>query len=334
MSKRFRAEWVTKDSIDIVQLGDSEADLCVSLLPSQGNIAFEFLHKGSNWLWTPFQTPLQEMAGTNSLFGVPLLSPWANRLSSDIYSVNGLDYTLNRRINNLRVDQNFLAIHGLVLFASWTVTDLGADANGAYVRSTLNFTKHSDWMAHFPFAHRLELTHRIADGKLFIFLSVTNDSAESMPLSVGFHPYFKLPGGGCRDSWSIQCAGRERLLLSERNIPTGQTEIFNSRVCLALQDQPTIDSIYTNFDRENSHYAQFSLTDGKYTFTVGFGPKFPVAVIYAPFDKEFVCFEPMTAPTDAFHLAQAGLYDNLQYIAPGETWTEHFWMKPEVSDGI
>jgi aldose 1-epimerase len=74
----------------------------------------------------------------------------------------------------------------------------------------------------------------------------------------------------------------------------------------------------------------FSLKDGNRKLVVGFGPKFSAAVIYAPPDKDFVCFEPMTAPTDALHLAPAGLYDGLQYVAPGEIWTEYFWVRPEV----
>lgn len=314
----------------MIQLRDAAADLHVSIVPIHGNIAYEFLHAGSNWLWTPFSDPVEEMSGSSALFGIPLLSPWANRLSSDTYSINGVEYTLNRRINNLRVDHNYLAIHGLVMFAPWTVTALGADAYGAYLRSTLQFTKRSDWMAQFPFAHRLELTHRISDGKLCLILSLTNDSDTPMPLCIGFHPYFRLPGGADRNSWQLGCAGRTRMVLSDRYIPTGHTEPFSSQRRLLLTEGATVDNVYTDLERDGADCAVFSLNNGNQKLTVGFGPKFSVAVIYAPADKNFVCFEPMTAPTDALHLAPAGLYDGLQYVAPGETWTEYFWVRPEV----
>jgi hypothetical protein len=39
---------------------------------------------------------------------------------------------------------------------------------------------------------------------------------------------------------------------------------------------------------------------------VVYGPKYTVAVIYAPPGKDFICFEPMSAITDAFNLATAG----------------------------
>lgn len=332
--RRFHAERLRRGSVEVVQLRDVLADLQVSIVPSHGNIAYELIHAGADWLWTPFEDPIEEMTGRNALFGIPLLSPWANRLSSDVYSINGVEYTLNRRINNLRVDHNYLAIHGLVMFAPWTVTDVGADDYGAYLRSTLNFTRHSDWMAQFPFAHRLELTHRISDGKLCLILSLTNDSAEPMPLCVGFHPYFKLPGMAHRGSWQLGCSARKRMLLSDRYIPTGQTEPFSPEDPLYLNDDATIDNVYTDLRRDGSDCAMFLLKGGQNKLTVGFGPKFQVAVIYAPGDKHFVCFEPMTAPTDALHLAPAGLYRELQYVAPGETWTEYFWIRPEVQKKV
>jgi aldose 1-epimerase len=328
--QRFQAKRIRRGSVELVQLRDDLADLQVSIVPSRGNIAYKLLHGGSDWLWTPFENPIEEMTGGTALFGIPLLSPWANRLSSDTYSINGVEYTLNRRINNLRVDHNYLAIHGLVMFAPWTVTDMGADAYGAYLRCTLNFTRHCDWMAQFPFAHRLELTHRISDGKLCLILSLTNDSGEPMPICIGFHPYFRLPGVTNRESWQLRCAARKRMLLSDRHIPTGKTEPYSPQEPLRLNEGATIDNVYTDLQRDGSDCATFLLEDGQNKLTVGFGPKFSEAVIYAPEDKQFVCFEPMTAPTDALHLAPEGRYRGLQYVAPGETWTEYFWIRPET----
>lgn len=330
MSGAFRAEQVAKSSLKVIQLRDQERDLLVSILPSRGNMAYELLHGGGNWLWSPFRDPLTEMDGSTALFGIPLLSPWANRLSSDTYKINGVEYTLNRRINNLRVDHNYLAIHGLVLFAPWTIGDLGTDAHGAYLRSTLHFTRRAPWMAQFPFAHRLEMMHRVSAGRLSVSLSMTNDSAEPMPLSIGFHPYFTLPGNPNRNAWSMRCAGCTRLLLSDRRIPTGKTEASDPQTEIHLGPEFELDDVYTDLQRDPSNCAVFELSNERDRLTVGFGPKFTCGVIYAPKEKNHVCFEPMTAPTDALHLAQDGLYNGMPEIAPGETWTEYFWMEPRV----
>ena len=59
-----------------------------------------------------------------------------------------------------------------------------------------------------------------------------------------------------------------------------------------------------------------------------YGPKYPVAVVYAPPAREFICFEPMAAVTNAFNLAHAGVYGELQSIPPGGQWKESFWIRP------
>ena len=42
----------------------------------------------------------------------------------------------------------------------------------------------------------------------------------------------------------------------------------------------------------------------------------------------FICFEPMAGITNALNLAHKGVYKELQYIQPGGTWQESFWIKP------
>jgi aldose 1-epimerase len=36
----------------------------------------------------------------------------------------------------------------------------------------------------------------------------------------------------------------------------------------------------------------------------------------------------MAGITDSMNLAQKGLYKDLQYIPPGQSWGESFWVKP------
>jgi aldose 1-epimerase len=44
--------------------------------------------------------------------------------------------------------------------------------------------------------------------------------------------------------------------------------------------------------------------------------------------RNFVCFEPMAGITNAMNLAHTGVYKELQYIQPGGTWQESFWIRP------
>ena len=265
------------------------------------------------------------MTGTTTLFGIPLLSPWANRMSLDTYSINGSLYALNRQLHNLRLDKNDLSIHGLVLFAPWTVADLEADENGARSRCLLDCSRRPDWMSHFPFAHELVLIHELSAGRLTVRLQVTNTSAEAIPLSVGFHPYFTIPGGH-RDNWKLQIPARTHMLLSEKLVPTGRT-VPNDYSSVELAGQ-SIDDVFTDLDFGADNCCRFRVEDSGRAIDVGYGSKFPVAVVYAPKEKDLVCFEPMTAPSDAFRLFAEKLWNGMQFVESGRSWEESFWVEP------
>ena len=55
-----------------------------------------------------------------------------------------------------------------------------------------------------------------------------------------------------------------------------------------------------------------------------FGPRYRAAVIWAPKGRNFICFEPMAAITNALNLAHKGVYKDLQNVPPGGTWHESF----------
>ena len=60
------------------------------------------------------------------------------------------------------------------------------------------------------------------------------------------------------------------------------------------------------------------------------GSNYKSLVIYSPNPNptpNFICFEPMSGITNALNLAQKGVYKDLQYIKPGGTWEERFWIR-------
>jgi len=320
----YAARQAMRDGVPVVELSDTDRDLTVGIAPAHGNIVFELLHAGKNWVYSPYASPAQ-MQGKKELFGIPLLAPWANRLSSDTYTVHGSEYTLNRKLGNLNLDQNHLPIHGLLMFAPWTVADVHADSSGAESHSILDFTRHPEWLAQFPFAHKLEWRHRLAEGRLSIRLTITNESGQGMPLTIGFHPYFAIPGSG-RDDWKVELPVRTHLLLSDRYIPTGESQAAAFHGPTALKGI-SLDDVYTDLERDGAADAVFSVADGQHSISVGIGAEFPVGVVYAPSHRNFICFEPMTAPTDALHLAAEGRYAGLREIAPDTSWSGDFWVK-------
>jgi len=299
----------------------------VSLAPSVGNIAYEFTVHGKNVLWFPFRGP-DELKAAPALCGIPFLAPWANRLDGDAYWVNGNKYALNPALANLRRDGNQKPIHGLLLFSpAWELISAEADAVSASAASRLEFWKYPELMAQFPFAHEITMAYRLANGSLEVSLRLTNLCAEPMPVAIGYHPYFQLHDAP-RDEWSVRIAARDHLILDEFLIPTGERRPAEFADPHPLRAR-SIDDVFTNLIRDADGAARFSVMGKQEKLTVTYGPGYQVAVIYAPQGRDFLCFEPMAAITNAFNLERQGLYSELQSIAPDGQWRESFWVTPE-----
>jgi len=280
---------------------------------------------GKSVLWSPYQS-VKEFHAKPAFLGNPFLAPWANRLDSDGFWANGHRYILNPEIKNFRRDQNHQPIHGLVsITPAWKVVDTGADAEGAWVTSRLEFWRRPEWMAQFPFAHTIDMTYRLSAGALEVRTKVENHSLEPMPLGIGYHPYFTLPGTS-RDDWNVKLAAREHVTLSDKLVPTGEREPVGDRSFNLRGRQ--LDDVYTGLERNARGVAEFVVEAAGKSVTVTFGSKYTVAVVYAPSGRDFICFEPMTGLTNAFNLAHAGKYNELQSVPAGGVWEESFWIKP------
>jgi aldose 1-epimerase len=315
----------------VVRLADTRAETIVSLLPTSGNVTIEMRVRGHNVLRFPYESVDEFRAkDVRGMVGIPFLGPWANRLDEPAFYANGRRYAFDTGIGNIRGE---LPIHGFLTTTDrWRVVELQADGEAAWVTSRLDFYKEPAWMKQFPFAHTVEMTHRLADGVLEVTTRIENLSFEAMPVAVGFHPYFELPGS-VRDEWTITIAAKTRWLLAPGKVPSGETEpierLFPDRRAIALQDRE-LDDVFSDLERDAAGRATMSVTDGRQRIDVVFGPNFKAAVIYAPRDRNFICFEPMAGITDSMNLAHRGRYHELQSIAPGAAWEESFWVAPSI----
>jgi aldose 1-epimerase len=323
----YYCEQVTVDGIEVVRLIDMAHRIEVSIVPSLGNNAYEMKVGGKNIFWSPYQS-LKELKDKPVQAGNPLLAPWANRLDGDAFWANGKKYLLNQGLNNYRYDANHQPIHGLLVYAKeWRYVRMSHDMNSASVTSRLEFWRRPDWMAQFPFAHAITMTYRLQNGALEVETAIENLSSETMPLSLGYHTYYKLHDSP-RDDWKVHVPARDHVILSELLIPTGE------RKPVALSDPQglrnfKLDDVFTGLTRDSEGRAEFWVQGKDQKIRVLFGRKFDVGVVFAPPGRDFICFEPMVGITNAFNLSHAGLYKDLQSIPPGGTWKESFWIIPE-----
>jgi aldose 1-epimerase len=325
----YAARQMEDRGVPIVRLSDAAHGIEVSIVPSLGNRAIGMLVRGQNILYVPFDDPslLKTEGHTN---GIPFLAPWANRMPEGFWA-NGKRYAFQTGSNQagskvIRADQNGIPIHGMLTASPlWEVIDCAATETAAHVTSRLEFWKYPDLMANWPFAHEYRMTYRLAEGTLEVSITVTNLSAEPMPLALGFHPYFQLPGVAIAEAFA-HIPVRLHVETDSRLIPTGETRPVNFGDRVSLRDH-RFDDGFTGLVRDSDGRAVFCVEAGGKKIEVAFGPKYPVAIVYAPPGHNYICFEPMSAITNGINLAHEGKYRDLQFVDPGGEWQESFWVR-------
>ena len=318
---------------EAVKLADAKAQTEVWILPSVGNIAYRMTVKGHDILRWPHPSIEAFKAAPNNL-GIPFMGPWINRLDEQAFYANGTRYAFDMSLGNIR---GAIPIHGFITTTDkWQVETVSADQASAWITSRLDFSKPPAWMKQWPFAHTIEMTYRLREGVLEVATAIVNHSAEPMPVSVGFHPYFQLTDSR-RDDWTISVGARTHLKLQPNKVPTGESEpieaFFPNPSATALRDFD-LDDGFGELVRDARGRATMTLRGKAQRLDVEFGPNYRAAVLWAPKqtpggpDRNFICFEPMAAPTNSLNMAHKGLYKELQSIQPGGTWAESFWIRP------
>jgi len=318
---------------NVVQLEDASSHTVVSIATSVGNMAFSLAVNGTNVLHWPFAT-VEEFAARPAMSGVPFLGPWANRLDEQAFYANGKRFPFDMELGNVR---GAIPIHRfLTTNPNWTFVEARADDGAAWTTARLDFYKQPAWMKQFPFAHSIEMTHRLRDGVIEVATTIRNLAAEPMPVAIGFHPYFRLTDS-TRDDWTVSVGARTHWRLSPAKIPTGETEpierLFADPRAIALKDYD-LDDVFSDLTRDTSGRAVMTVKGTRQKIDVLFGRNWRSAVVWAPKpssaapDRQFICFEPMAGITDAMNLSQKGLYKELQSIPPDGTWRESFWIQP------
>src|SRR5918993_1192592 len=316
-------QYAARQKGDIVQLEDQKNQTTVSIITSVGMIAYEMSVKGQNILRGP----------------------------------NSIDEFRAKPIHGFMTRTN-----------QWQVVEAKADGKAAWVSARLDTYKQPDWMKQWPFAHTIDVTYRLQDGTLEVLTKVTNHAVEPMPVSLGWHPYYQLTDSPreewtveipARTWWrldyrKVPTGATEPV---EKIFPGGKG---------ALKDY-NLDDVFSDLTRDAQGRATVVLKGRKQQLEISQGPNYKSLVIYSPNplntglgsqiappnpnppaapaapavrgaggglgtgpanSPNFICFEPMAGITNALNLAHKGTYRELQYIKPGGTWQESFWIKP------
>ena len=286
----------------------------VTFVPAAGMLSTALRYHGEDYLHAE--------AG-----GIPILHPWANRLREPGFKVAGTSVDFSQR-SGWRADPNGLPIHGTMTGQpDWEVLRVAADAKAAALVARFDYAEHDELMAMFPFPHSLEVVVRVEPiipaprgrstapkARVVIGTTIRATGRRRVPVSFGWHPYFRLPGVKRADV-VLGLPQRDHLDLDDRQLPTGHSRREGAEA-RPLGKRELDDAFKLGRDR------CLSIEGGGRRLAVEFDRTYPWAQVYAPAPESpsnwFVCLEPMTAPTDALSTDTAPL------IPPGGAFTARF----------
>jgi galactose mutarotase-like enzyme len=293
-----------------VSLCDERSGLEASFVPHAGMLCCSLRHHGAELLAQ--NDGVGAYARDGSTMGIPLLYPWANRLAGFDYGVAGRTVELPSDPGLIALDEHGLPIHGVIGGRlAWELARAsGPPAHSLTARLSWSESR-PELFEVFPFRHDLRYDARLGGGRLEVQITVHACGGDPVPVAFGFHPYLSL-AGAARERWLIELPAMRHLVLDEKQIPLGPGQAHDAqRFELAARE------FDDGFDAVNDP-ASFSATAGR-RIALEFLQGYPCAQVFAPRASQFICFEPMTAPTNALRSGSG-----LPLLQPGESYHSRF----------
>jgi len=281
-----------------------------SFVPRLGMVGASLRHAGEELL--DRRGGLRAYRDDGAVMGMPLLHPWANRLARDELFARG------RRVRLpgpplVRRDEHGLAIHGMLgAHPGWSVHQVDADGHAARLVAGFDFAGDRALIEAFPFPHELVVEASLTPRELRIATTVRATGAVAVPIAFGYHPYLRLPGEN-RRAWHVRLPARRHLALDASGLPTGRGS-FEDATTFRLAERG-FDDGYDDIDDG----AVFAVSGRGREIAVVLERGYRAAQVFSPPGASFICFEPMTAPTNALCSG-----DGLRFVAPGACFTAAF----------
>jgi galactose mutarotase-like enzyme len=275
--------------------------LAATFLPSVGMTGVSLRYRDVEHLAVPGGVAALRAGATG---GLPLLAPWANRLSARRYRAAGVDVDLSRL--HLRTDENGLPIHGLLVGKpGWRIERSGARRESASLVASIDVDAKA-----FPFPHRIRLVVRARDHRLDVTTTVTPTGRRRVPVAFGWHPYLRLPRSP-RRLWTLRLPRRRHVELDDRGIPTARETGVEAEA--EPIDRRTFDDLYALERRR-----RLSLEADRNSIELRCGAGYECAQVWVPPGRPFAALEPMVTRTNALVDGTAPL------VAPGDDYSARY----------
>jgi len=278
---------VKQEQYTIYVLTDEAAQSVVEVIPERGGIITRWQIQGQEVFYLDTErltNPELTVRGGN-----PILFPICGNLPDNTYVHNGQTYTLKQ--------------HGFARDLPWVVTH----QNEGECSLTVALTSTEQTRASYPFDFEVAFTYRLLGSTLEVHQQFTNTSAEPMPFSIGFHPYFLATD---KTQLQVDIPGTEFWNHREQ-----KTEPFAGSFDF---DRDEIDAAFLNITRQSASVTDLSR---QMRLTLDYDPQFSTLIFWTVKGKDFYCLEPWSAPRNAMNTG-----NHLITLEPGANLETSFRM--------
>lgn len=282
---------------NVIDLRAGCAELGVAVGVGGSLVRYQWAMGGQTYDWLRPATSADVASGAADRLACFPLVPFSNRIRDG-------RFTFGRRTIRLPLNRPPIphAIHGQGWQTEWKIVARGSD------RLSLEYEHAArDW----PFLYRARQDLALSEEELRLTLCIDNRGPESMPVGLGWHPYFpRTPG--CRLSarvtgmWATDQEVMPTTLVGADPRLGGCDGLPLATVAL--------DNVFTGWHRE----ATITWPERRMQLTIAAEAPLDFLVVYSPLAQDYVCVEPVSHCTDAFNLASAGRGDTgMATLAPG-----------------
>ena len=227
------------------------------------------------------------------------LVPYSNRLRAGRFSFQGRRVALP-----LNRPPEHHSIHGQGWQVGWTPLEVRGH------EATLEYRHAADsW----PWAYRATQRFVLAPESLAVALTLTNESASTMPAGLGWHPYFRgTPGTSLTADVQAMWQTDDEVMPTTLSAPWPGADPTRG----VTVDAVALDNCFVGW----RHRAVIVRPEEGVRLTMTAQAPLDFLVIYTPSRRTFFCVERVSHVTDAFNLAAAGRSDTgMRILEPGET---------------
>ena len=268
-------------------------------------------------------------------FGGAILLPFANRIRGDVAPdgktvtaiVAGRKVVLPANWSGNKPGAERHAIHGLMQHSHFQDVITRNGAQDSAVTATLragNFDGH--WLSDTDVEVQTVLSHDAFE----MTVTAKNVGPRLLPMGIGWHPYFVLPGGD-RQEVRLHLPSETRAVMNnyDDSFPTGRrVPVKGTDYDFSAPGGQALDKIYLDDNYSVLDYDQgktvTELIDpaAKYGLRlITLTPKIKSIQVYAPPDKNFVAIEPQFNLPDPYNRNWGNLDNGMVLLQPGESVT-------------